>query len=814
MRSPINLSDWVPGEGNRDPQESGAFTGFGTFSTDPLSGGIVDSRGAYNPAFNGQTQHPLFEAETDAFRSALPALARRARMGDANAAVAYQTFYGSLATRRKLYDMAYATGLNDRNATDIMVHVMDSVTPEKFGGGTDQFRTERVRYLAKQAQSRGVNASDLFASEQMMDDSFRSSFLSSLASATGITRAGGLKEQYGASDGMMANACLFLKKGLSDWEAKNGLRDDKTRMAVMSRAAEYYAKCLSNPGLRPLAGDAYSIVDAAASDSGTVAGVRGPNRFTDYTRAVNGLDRGFISYTGNPDGDRLAGYGADGERDGRTAAYWAIRDAYEKGYGANVAAGRLAREFDENTKEQLLADLESNFREVAPQAAAMEGYDGMIKSFVRDIAADGERGGIDLNKLSMKYYKDFKAPDAVPVEKALDFRADMQKFATDMADWGITYRPALSRTFGTSWTGDMPTVKVTGIEPQYDRAAIDKHVRSELDRLVQDPRFESIRGNEKFLGSIASMVSGYIGNANLVADPVAAGSGNADEYRKGIADRVNILYLAEELQRRGVDIGDWSPNVVGEDYQVRGNGKANLDGMYGQLSRKIGETLSRMGSDTSNLHGAELHNWHFLHNMQKGIDFLLKSAGEPDSKRSQDYRRLFDAYAGADGSSARKMADGAIALDRAKIIRELAPPAQGLSKEAAALAVLSDHMFSDTLNPVMADRARRFSAIKLGGSDYKFLDSQTKRLLADQYHLGVMTLMKQVMRAHPELPQSSWSDDDLMFKQLDSVSSPLFERAKSMSDALGAARQAELDIASARRVREAIVKKRETENEG
>lgn len=116
-RSPISMSDWIPSVDPGDVQSPGAFTGFGTFGVDPENGGIVDSRGAFNPAFNGQTQHPMFDAETMAFKSALPGLARKARAGDAQAAKAYQSLYGSVASRKKVYDIAWSTGLNDRNAT-------------------------------------------------------------------------------------------------------------------------------------------------------------------------------------------------------------------------------------------------------------------------------------------------------------------------------------------------------------------------------------------------------------------------------------------------------------------------------------------------------------------------------------------------------------------------------------------------------------------------------------------------------------------------------------------------------------------------
>ena len=704
MPSPFDAGAWIrqdmEAHGGSAPSflsdtREGANTGFGLFSTDPASGGILDTRGAFNPAFNGQTEHPVFEAETDALRQSLPALARRARRGDANAALAYQSFYGTLGSKKRLYDLAYSTGLNDRNAADVMNHVFETVTPEKFGSGTDQYRTIYSRYLARQAQSRGVNVSDLLSAEQTMDDAFRSAFLPALSAATGVTRAGGLKELYGASEGMMANASLFLKRGLADWEAKNGLRDDATRAAVMGRAAEYYAKALSNPSLRPLAGDARKIMETAAGDVG--AGPKTDNLFSDYTRAVNLLDRGFISYTGTADGDVAAGYGVEGDKDGRTAAFWAVRDAYERAYGANVTAGRRARDFDSTTREQLTKDLVANLTDISPRASKKARFGNMVQSLARDIVESGEtKGYVNFNELSRKYYKHVNLPEPEAVPEALagrEERKDLESFTTELVDWGISQRPVMrnrARRPGgfVVGAGYIPSSEPIMAQDQYDpekvRAAVHERVTN--------------------------------ANASDGADPWSA-RGNREEYRQGAKDRLNVLFMAEEVARRGVDLGGWTPNVEGDDEHVRGRSEANLRGMYSGLSDRIGawlqdaEKSKAPNGDTTNLRGADLHNWHFLYNLKKGLDYLMKSGGDYDEdsyegKRAKQYRDLFDTYAGADMSAARAAAQKAVDLDRSLSLPKLfMPKSKELRDEAAALAVLTEDIFADALNPALAVKA-------------------------------------------------------------------------------------------------------------
>lgn len=811
MRSPINLSDWIPGEGSYDSGEPGTYTGFGVFSTDPSSGGVIDSRGAFNPAFNGRTSRPRFEAETDAYRSALPGLARRARAGDANAAIMYTQFYGDLASRGKYYDLAYSTGLNDKNAVDVMNHVVSSISDKDFGAGADQFRCETARYLSDQAKRRGLNVEKLLSSEQMMDDGFRTSFLSALAGASqGTPRSGGLKDIYAQSPGMLANAGLFLKKGLAQWEERNGLRDDATRVRLMGRAAEYYAKCQANAGLRSLSTNTMAMFDAAAGDLGEASRSGTANPFDDYSRSVNMLDRGLISYTGSADGDRAAGYGADAEKDGRTTAFYCIRDAYEKGYGANVAAGRRARDFDVSSYEQLVSDLKANLRECSPRASSMKGYDAMIDAFARDVADAGVesiggkvnekyQGVVDLNKLTMKYYKDFKAPEAPAVPQALGFRDQVNQAASGLVDMFIRDRPWFkAKVSGTTTNALGQAIPLYGgVEDAYDFDRVKAGVADTFNTLIARPEFQALRDNPKFVQSVIDTTAGYIYNANTVADPIAAGSGNVDEYRKGLADRINLLYMAEELSRRGVNLEGWSPKYSGQDFEVRGNAKENVNGMYLDLAARVDQALDAYGKDTGGLHGADLHNWHFLNNVRKGLGYLLQSSGSLDAdtvegKRNVELRKLFQAYAGDGLQAARAAADGAVALDQAKELRNLAVPTAGMDDEARALAVLAEDMFSDQLNPVESERARKFAAIQLAGPEFAYLDAGTKKLFADQLHHGVFTLMRQVRRAHPELPATMWSDDDFMFKKLATVSAPLFSQAQRMSEMLGQARQAEL----------------------
>lgn len=790
IRSPISMSDWIPG-GFGDEPAQGAFTGFGTFGTDPASGGIVDSRGAFNPAFNGRTQHPLFEAETDAFTRALPGLARKARAGDANAAFAYQSAYGSVAARKRLYDLAWSTGLNDRNAVDLMNHAMTSVTVDDFGAGTDQFRTEKVRYLAREAQRRRSNVTDLLTRERSLDDAFSTSFMSALSSAPGVGRSGGVRDVFGSSRGMVAATGLRFKTALSDWQARNGLRSDAMSEAIMSRAGDYYAKCMSNPGLRPLAGDFGLIVDSAAQDVGAKAGVHGRNRFDDYTITVNSLDD-MVTATGSVEGDRLLG-------DGPGKAVSAVKNAYVRFIGSNVAAGRKALEGDDTSTAQLRYDIIDNFTRISPNARSESGFygadggtgaDSMIGRFADRVIGDMKKGRVNLSDLAGMYYDNPANPTAAfKPSAALQFRDEIGRIGEQLVTEYVGNRSTFRNTVTSKGFMDR------GTEPEYNREFIAERVSDAVSRWAADPKYaEFAKANPEFMKSVTGMMIDYIDNANNVSDPRNLWGGESEEYRTGMRDRVNAMYMAMELARRGVDLKGWTPVTKGEDEAVRGRGTGNLRSTYGGLLDAANRWLKE--HPTSGRDDEGFHNWHFINSVAKGLGYKLQSGTDakpdtPEGRRAADYARLFDAYAGSGLEAARKSADAALAVKRQEdLARSYAVPQFGSEGQNAALQVMARDMFADILDPYLSKRAKEYALTRLGSDGFRYLDGNVRSLFADRYSPGVLTLMRQVMREHPELPMSAWASDNLMYRRLDELTGPLFSEASRMSEALG---QAKLD---------------------
>ena len=66
MTSPLDSGAWMRldqeqfGGFPSEDRRPGTSTGFGLFGTDPSTGPVLDTRGAFNPAFNGGTEHPAF----------------------------------------------------------------------------------------------------------------------------------------------------------------------------------------------------------------------------------------------------------------------------------------------------------------------------------------------------------------------------------------------------------------------------------------------------------------------------------------------------------------------------------------------------------------------------------------------------------------------------------------------------------------------------------------------------------------------------------------------------------------------------------
>ena len=789
-QSITSMGDWIP-NGVPASEDFGAFTGFGTFSVDPESSGVVDSRGAFNPVFNGRTSKPMFEAETDSLRSALPGLARKAQSGDAVAAMNYDTLYRTFRDRKGIYDIAAAVGLNDRNAAFIMNHTFDAVTQQSFGGGTSAFRGRYARYLANLTKDRNTNAERLIEGDQRLDNAFRSSFLSSLETAGDVFRpSSSVRNQYNGNDAAVAVEALRVKEALSAWEKANGYRTDDERESIMSAAASYYAKCKANPGLRPLASNPLAIISAAASKAG-VPGSGTKDVFKDYDDALTVLDRR-LSYTGSAAEDLARGF----SNENQTLAFAAVKDAYQQIYGRNLAAGRSAEDGLRDNGD-LHALLVANLKRVNPQVASTEAGMNMVSDLATNIMNQmADTGSVNFMKATMMYLNpDFQnmqkyvaGPRMFAPEVAKGFSVAVDQLVTDVLQNRDSFRQ-----------GSPGPIVGSGLltSPYYDKDAIGKTVSAEFDRLVasNDSVREFAKNNPVLVDRFKAIFTDYLFNANTVADPVSiwenienslGAAGEDLGYRTGAQDVMQALVLGAELEKLGYDLKGWNPKVTGEDRFVRGRGKENFRNLYGGLAEVLKDQIVMDPKDDAEFYKMQVGQRtvdsirNLIDQINADSQGLLRSAKD---RVDAEFKNRLGRLAGNLVSESFSQADTAMNIRYAEALKAASVPRPGVDPaRAQALREYSEGVFSDQLNPALVRNLRSYAVNKLGGMTGLTKDMQA--YYADAYLPGLVTMAKIAFRDNPVMSAAYSSDRIALQRMLDARSSALFADAQAQSDLL------------------------------
>lgn len=792
----MGMGGQFPSSGIITVDDPGAFTGFGTFDVDPVSGGVVDSRGAFNPAFNNRTSRPMFEAETDPLRSVLPGLANKVKAGDANAAMNYDAIYRTYQDRKGIYDLAAATGLNDRNSSFIMRHAFDAVTSQSFGGGADAFRRRYATYLANLSVDRDTNAERLIEGDQRLDNVFRSSFLAALETAGDVFRpSSSVRNQYAGNDAAVAVESLRVKEALSAWEKANGFRTDDEREAIMSAAAAYYAKCKANPGLRSLVSNPGAIVAAAASRVGS-QGAGGADPFRDYDDALAMLDRR-ITYTGGSAMDAARGFGGDSQ----TLAFSAIKDAYQQAYGRNLSAG-VSAETGLRDSRELHDALVANLKRVNPRVAASGAGAAVISDLATNIMEQmSDTGTVDLSKASMMYYD---VPAGMAPQYSGPVRAigdGLTKALSEMADQLVTdvlqnrsslrYPVNFANAFAPDFLSPGPSPTPN---PEYTREGLASTVSSAFDRLLASnaEAYRLAQSDPKFFDGFRQALTEYFFNANNVADPsfISGNIGDAPGvrggspgYRVGAQDLIQALVLGKELEALGFDLRGWTPGVTGDDARVRGRGSENFRNLYGGLVDVLRDQVSIDPKDDAEFYRAQAG--------QQAIDdirTLIDQAGPPQGlvagERDRVAASLREKYAktaeGIVGDVFGK-ADTAARLRFAEGAKDRMTPRVGVSSEQLqALRELSSDMFSDQLNPALVRNLRAYAAGELGTMTGLSKDMQA--YYVDAYLPGLVAMTQLAFRDNPEIPVWYASDRLALKRMLDERSKALFVDAQRQSD--------------------------------
>lgn len=792
----LSAGDWTGGSLDSEFGSFGSDTGFGVFSSDPLSGGIPDSQGAFNPAFNGETKNPSFLASTDFLRRSLPGVARRARAGDVQSAYGYNMMYQDLQNRKSAYDRAYSAGVNDRNAASIMEHVFASVTASDFGPGTDQqFRERYAGYLGKQAVRRGVNASGLFSSESRLSSIAESAYLTALESGSSVSeRARGVRDAAKGNKGVLANMSLALKEALADWEESTGaLRSDMMRGDILRNAAQIYAQCQSNTGLNRLEGDYRAIIEAAAERAGAVAGTVGQNRFDSYDSAVRALPS-FVTMTGSADSDEANGYGAQ-TRNGFVSA---IRDAYASYYGRNAAEGGDARIGTEGSDLQLRRDLETGIRTKGAPWLVQRDPDGKVTGKLVDeiLRQAGTDGVLNLDKA-------FRSVWVEPDPELLGYRDGMRKaaftpaistamqsYASGLVERAIGERRRFAQLFSPSVTGaytySVPAKRGT----MFDRDGVDKVVGDEIGQLVRNPEIAAyLDGHKELADAIRAVSSEYILNANNVADPVFAGSGNRAEYANGLYDRIGALFMAQELVDRKIADRLVLPGRTGEDSAVRGRGDADrrstYSGLHEVLKSYVDTIEKTTGGDTSRIEDvAAVNNYLFAKSALKGLDAQLGSTDGATPTAVGNRENTFRTASGSGFEAAIASANAAterIVADRLAAAGMLRSDSGLTGDQLQVWQDLAAQSFSSYTNPRMANLAREKVSSVLG--QYNLTAGQRK-YFESAYLPMVFRAMQQTsskLQRYGSVPMS----DGIMDTEVDRLISAgdMFAAARTLADA-------------------------------
>lgn len=787
---------------------AGVDTGFAGFSG-PGSSNVPDSDGAFSPFFRRRDQHPSFTAYTDSYRSTLAELAYKSQNGDASAAQAYREFTNDLDTSKRLYDIAYSRGLNDRNSLDAMKLVKSRMTDQEDRWLMD----DRVDYLAAEALQRGQNVRSLAPAQAAMSSAFDTGYAMALSTAANGSRSS-VASQLLSLKGASKMAGFAMKRALQTWEGKNGLRSDAMRSAVMKQAGEYYAQAQLVSGLNRFSTDCYAIVDAAASKVGAV-GSGTDNVFDRFNRAKGTIRNGFVTYHGAYDTDVTKGYGETRQSTGETAVKTMIEDCLIDHVGRTIGSG--SDSFFSGDTGKLKADLVAGLAAVSPAAASSPSGTAMLNEAADKIIAMASSGRVDLSELSLMYTR--RAPAApfdpgVPeaTAGAAEFRDVAGSLVSELVGNRSMFRYGLDFERNPEYTRN-------GISVQVD-AAIDGKLRDtpELAAMAKD--------NPELMADIRATLSDYIFSTNMISDPHAAGSGNVAEAERALRDRVSALFVANDLRKLGVISGSWTPRNTpveksgapaspstssglfaifdpkswgGLDSQMRGNSREAVDSIWGDLARRL-ESYEREtygNVDTDSMDDAEYARYHAIHGLKTGIDKLTKSWYDPGW-----YTSSSDVTAGARANDLRAsaeydlgMTDGVVdfrktrsfvdavkarASKRAVSAGELLPGAdQG---KAMALNMLTADMFSDVSNPVLAGKADAYVKKRMMDVGPNLtpahMEAFKSRLLP-----ATMAALKTVLAENPAMFMEL-ADDDRLYSRLDRLTAKLFKKVADQSEFL------------------------------
>lgn len=745
-------------------------TGFMGYSGPGVHGNVPSVRSAFT---DGETDSPVYDAMTASLRSAMPGLARKARTGDVSAVAGYQQAYAQLQDDDYVYGIARGHNLNDVNSSDLVRAVREASPYEALGTGTRQYRENLADYLAAQAVQRGEHVRNLGVSEQMLDDTFRTSFLGALAGGSRVSPvAEGLKTRFESSPGMLMNSSLQLRRGLADWERNNGLRSDSMRANILTKAAEYYARSMSVDGLNRFTQDTATIIQAAAEAAGATAGVVKENVFDAYNNAVASLD-GIVTYSGFRDQDLVA----DGQNSGgtRTAAVQGIKSAYAGAIGRNLAAGRGAWDNDAETDAQLTQDLRTVIDHIAVGARSHADYTTVRDDVVGRIKAMGTAGSIDISSLLDLYdtpgSQQFTVPKAMPGADVLGSIADqaMKDLVQDRSYFALSF---------------------SGFEPEYTRAGIDRYLDTVLAKadVGQDLK-----------DAVKSTISEFIYNVNNKTDSTSVSADEVDSYTKGLKERVNAIAAAFQLRDLGIIpeavIPVSTPSYRGGEWEfflhraseLQAGNRSNARNTYGPLLDAVNAYVDGVSVEKL-ADPADVYKFHLATKVVEGIrntidaaydgDDLVKKAKASMAKSSGDMmvtNGLAGAYAAAEALTQAEL--------KQRLMKEM-----GAGTKVSTLGNIVSSMMSDTLDPVFARRAQEYTATKLNAIGGKYLSGTALASYTKRYTPAVLMLMR---RAFPEgFSSEEWNNPGSFDARMSELVRPLFQ---TIEEHVAAVRQAAKD---------------------
>lgn len=772
----------------KDEQKPGSFTGFNTIP-DGLDLGIPDARGAFNPAFNGQTPTPLFEASTAALRNTLQGLAQKARAGDASAALHYDAFYQTLQEQQSIYSIATGYGLNDRNATGIMTHLNKVASRDTMGKVAPQFQSDYAHYLSSIVKDRDTNVEKLLPGEQMLDDAFNMSFTMALDRASNRNpSAGSLASTLRQNAGVYSGFGLTLKKALASWENQNGLRTDSARAEIMARAAEYAAKCATNPALQSmLYSNPNKIIEAAATKLGYHGGVWDPtvSPLDTYDAAVN-LIPSRIQYT-DPEADVAMGLHGVGEDGQASPLFTAIQDALEKHYGRNVARGK-PDVFADDTSGQFKAELLANLRAIAPGAAINNPeYSDMLNDVANDVIEMSRGGGtINISKILRRYHtNDFinlQANGAYrPKETPVDLKV-LNDFSDDIVRQLHENRDTFARNYGFG-----------ARKPEYTTDGISRSIDA---MFMSRPEVAKFAGEHPELYDKFKYIAvNYVRNLNRETDDLT--TADTSLVQQGLRDRIAVLGLVADLESRDKSLkkalASWKgPKLSGEgatrSSQTRGRTDADLRNIYNGLDGILRQWADANGELRADADGKDRYDLDYVQGLYEGMTKAM-GLGAADTGIASSV------YEGSEKDLSKSGVAGIIAYaknkaDSAEDIRYsqkiLRTEMTNKPGRAKALADWSDAALSSVTNPVRTQNATAALKYYINANCSTIAkDSKLESLVVSMYLPMMLKLQRGIRNQNPERSLGiEWSDPLIFNDKVKDAASSMYARIKEMDRAM------------------------------